>query len=84
MALDDLLSILRCPVCAGAENGMLEEVNPSWLWCRHCSRKYPVVDTVVVMLADEGDRWRDVAIEQLPHPEHLPSDASRRACEGTS
>lgn len=83
MASNDLLSILRCPVCAGAEKGVLERLSPSWLWCRHCSRKYPVVDTVVVMLADEGDRWRDVAIEQLPHTGRPPNDYSRTMCEDT-
>lgn len=83
VASNDLLSILRCPACVGVEAGILERVKPSWLRCRDCSRKYPIVDTVAVMLVDEGDKWRSVAVDRLLEAERPTSDTPPTAREDT-
>ena len=45
----DLLDILRCPACAKENKGELEYYKESWLICKDCGRKYPVVDDIPVM-----------------------------------
>ena|SRR5450756_1435667 len=66
MTLDNLISVVKCPACALSGSGALEPVGTSWLVCRDCDRKYPVVDGVAVMLLQEGDRWRSVTRDKLP------------------
>ena len=70
MVSQDLLDILRCPACVrnGPEAGLLDLVKETWLVCRDCQRKYPIRDDIPVMLIEEGDKWRDVAVEDLPEP----------------
>ena len=68
MVSQDLLDILRCPACVREEEGLLDYVHDSWLVCRDCSRKYPIRFDIPVMLIDEGDKWIDVAVEDLPVP----------------
>ena len=65
-----LLEILRCPVCVREENleGTLKLVNDTWLICGDCSRKYPIVEDIPVMLIEEGDKWINTAEESLPVP----------------
>ena len=55
----ELLKILRCPACAKEEKGELDYYKESWLICKDCGRKYPVVDDIPVMLIDEGSKWID-------------------------
>jgi uncharacterized protein YbaR (Trm112 family) len=45
----------------------------SWLVCQEpdCGRKYPIKEDIPVMLIDEGDRWIDTAVEDLPEPGKL-------------
>lgn len=74
----DLLEILRCPYCvsgptrkAGDDPGQLELVNDgTWLVCQEpdCGRKYPIREDIPVMLIDEGDKWIDTPLEELPDP----------------
>lgn len=80
MVSSELLEILRCPACVsgptrreGPDPGQLELVRDVWLVCREpdCGRKYPVRDDVPVMLIDEGDKYRDVPIAELPDPGSL-------------
>jgi uncharacterized protein YbaR (Trm112 family) len=33
-----------------------------------CGRKYPIRDDIPVMLIEEGDKWINVAVEDLPVP----------------
>jgi uncharacterized protein YbaR (Trm112 family) len=71
MVRQDLLEILRCPVCVHEERGDLKMVKESWLVCGNCGRKYPIVDDIPVMLIDEGDKWVHTAVEELPVPPPL-------------
>jgi uncharacterized protein YbaR (Trm112 family) len=77
MVSQDLLDILRCPACVSGPNrregpdpGRLELVNGVWLVCQEegCNRKYPIRDDIPIMLIEEGDKYRDVAVDQLGTP----------------
>ncbi|MFB0534867.1 MAG: Trm112 family protein [Anaerolineae bacterium] len=77
MVSQDLLDILRCPACVSGPNrregpdpGRLELVNGVWLVCQEdgCNRKYPIRDDIPVMLIEEGDKYRDVPVDQLGTP----------------
>ena len=77
----DLLEILRCPYCVsgntrkpGDDPGWLEPVHSgTWLVCQEpdCGRKYPVKEDIPVMLIDEGDKWVNTDVENLPEPGKL-------------
>jgi hypothetical protein len=45
----------------------------TWLVCSDCSRKYPIVEDIPVMLIDEGDKWVNVATDALPVPPPKPA-----------
>ena len=64
----DLLEILRCPACVRESDdaSRLDLINGVWLVCQTCGRKYPIRDDIPVMLIEEGDRWKDTAVEALP------------------
>jgi len=69
MVSQELLDILVCPYCkskVSLERG-------TWLVCENseCLRKYPIKDDIPVMLVEEGDKWRDVNVEELPDPQEL-------------
>ena len=77
MVRQDLLDILRCPACVSGPNrregpdpGRLELVNGVWLVCQEegCNRKYPIRDDIPIMLIEEGDKYRDVPVDQLGTP----------------
>jgi uncharacterized protein YbaR (Trm112 family) len=68
MVSQELIEILRCPACVRDKEGLLEFYKETWFICKDCNRKYPVKDDIPVMLIDEGDKWVDVAIEDLPIP----------------
>jgi uncharacterized protein YbaR (Trm112 family) len=77
----DLLEILRCPYCVsgdtrkpGDDPGRLELVqNGGWLVCLEpdCGRKYPIKEDIPVMLIDEGDKWINTTVADLPEPGKL-------------
>ena len=77
MVSQDLLDILRCPACVSGPNrregpdpGRLELVRGVWLVCQEegCKRKYPIRDDIPIMLIEEGDKYRDVPVDQLGTP----------------
>ena len=68
MVSSDLLEILRCPVCVQDKEGLLDLVKETWLVCQDCGRKYPITDDIPVMLIEEGDKWVDTSVNDLPVP----------------
>ncbi|MBZ0277296.1 MAG: Trm112 family protein [Anaerolineae bacterium] len=69
----ELLAILRCPVAVqdkskGNDPGKLELVKGCWLVCADSGYKYPIRDGLPVMLITEGEKWKDVAVADLPVP----------------
>jgi uncharacterized protein YbaR (Trm112 family) len=73
MVSQDLLDILRCPACVREKDGILDLVQGTWLVCRDCGRKYPIVEDIPVMLIDEGDKWVQTPVETLPVPPPKPA-----------
>jgi uncharacterized protein len=59
-----LLDILTCPAC----RTKVELERGSWLVCQNgdCRRKFPIRDDVPQMLIEEGDRYRDTEVTDLP------------------
>lgn len=72
MISKDLLEILRCPACVQEKEGLLKLHKDSWLVCQDCSRKYPIVEDIPVMLIDEGDKWVQTKEADLPVPPPKP------------
>jgi uncharacterized protein YbaR (Trm112 family) len=68
MVSKDLLDILRCPACVREKDGLLKLHKDVWLVCQDCSRKYPIIDDIPVMLIDEGDKWVTTTEDALPIP----------------
>ena len=68
MVSKELLEILRCPACVQTKEGTLEYYQEAWLVCQECGRKYPIRQDIPVMLIDEGDKWVETAMEDLPVP----------------
>lgn len=70
----DLLEILRDPAAVqdpekyGPDPGKLELVHNSWLVSADTGYKYPIKDGIPVMLIEEGERWKDTPVEDLPMP----------------
>ncbi len=69
----DLLELLRCPVAVhytdrGDDPGRLELVHGCWLVSPDSGYKYPIRDGIPVMLVEVGEKYKDVAIEDLPVP----------------
>ncbi|GAB4433239.1 MAG: hypothetical protein Kow0031_14800 [Anaerolineae bacterium] len=88
----DLLEILRCPYCVsgptrkeGDDPGRLELVNGVWLVCQEpdCGRKYPIKEDIPVMLIEEGDRWIDTPVDELPDPGPLVEPQDLPAAHAT-
>jgi uncharacterized protein YbaR (Trm112 family) len=72
-----LLEILRCPVAVqsteyGDDPGRLELVHGCWLVCADSGYKYPIVDGIPVMLIEEGKKWKETAVTDLPVPPPAP------------
>jgi uncharacterized protein YbaR (Trm112 family) len=82
----ELLEILRDPAAVqdpdkyGEDPGKLELVRNSWLVSADTGYKYPIKDGIPVMLIEEGERWKDTPIEELPVPpetaDPLPTSSS--------
>ncbi len=72
MIKQDLLNILRCPVCVKEEKGNLTLFKDTWLVCNDCNRKYPIVEDIPVMLITQGDLWQPFSLNDLPIPPPRP------------
>jgi uncharacterized protein YbaR (Trm112 family) len=91
-APENVFAALRCPECLakakrladGTDRGQLRLFKENWLVCQdsECGRKYPVYDGLPVMLIEQAERWRDVALQDLPAVP--PGDFSRIALEEPS
>ena len=68
MVHPDLLEILRCPACVREKDGLLKLEHDTWQVCQDCGRKYPISDGIPVMLIDEGDKWVNTQVKDLPVP----------------
>lgn len=70
----ELLEILRCPEAVhytdkGDDPGRLELVKDgNWLVSEDSGYKYPIRQGIPVMLIDEGKKWKDTAVDDLPVP----------------
>ena len=70
----NLLEILRDPAAVqepekyGPDPGQLELVHNSWLVSKDTGYKYPIKDGIPVMLVEEGERWKDTPVDELPMP----------------
>lgn len=66
MVSQDLLDILVCPEC----KTKVELAREEWLICQNdeCRRKYPIRDDIPIMLVEEGDKYVNVAVEDLGSP----------------
>ena len=69
----ELVELLRCPVAVrdkslGDDPGRLELVHNCWLVCADSGMKYPVRDGIPVMMIEEGEKWKDMAVADLPVP----------------
>jgi uncharacterized protein YbaR (Trm112 family) len=70
----DLLAILRDPLAVqdkgkyGDDPGRLELVHNCWLVSKDTGYKYPIKEGIPVMLIEEGRKWKDTPIEDLPVP----------------
>ncbi len=69
----ELLEILRCPLAVqsqeyGDDPGRLELVRNAWLICEDSGLKYPIRDGIPVMLIEEGEKWKDTTVADLPVP----------------
>lgn len=73
MVNQDLLELLRCPVCVKEKEGRLQLVKETWLVCEECGRKYPIVEDIPVMLITEGDKWVATKPADLPVPAPRPA-----------
>lgn len=68
-----MLDILRCPVAVhytdkGSDPGKLELVKDSWLVCTDSGYKYPIRHGIPILLVEEGAKWKDTAVDDLPVP----------------
>lgn len=72
MPHQELLAILRCPACVrnGPDAGRLTLVHNTWLVCQEpgCGRKYPIKDDIPTMLIEEGDKFINTPVDELPEP----------------
>jgi uncharacterized protein YbaR (Trm112 family) len=69
----ELLEILRCPVAVrsseyGDDPGRLTLHRGCWLVCEDSGYKYPIREGIPVMLVQEGAKWKDTEVDDLPVP----------------
>ena len=66
MALSpDLKEILACPKCKG---DLEFHEDRAEIHCPRCRLAFAIRDGIPVMLIEEGDKWVQTAVEDLPVP----------------
>ena len=86
----DLLEILRDPLAVqepekyGDDPGQLELIGGHWLVSKDTGLKYPIREGIPVMLIDEGMKWKDTAVADLPIPPPADKPTLAPTPEGTS
>lgn len=56
MIAAELLNVLACPVCKGA---LIASDPAHYLSCRTCQLKFPVRESIPVLLVDQAERTQD-------------------------
>ena len=75
----ELLEILRDPYAIqqnpsnDSDPGQLELVHNSWLVSSETGYKYPIRDGIPVRLIEEGRKWQETAVADLPVPPPAPT-----------
>lgn len=70
----NMLDLLRCPAAVklnknpGDDFGKLELVKETWLVSKDSGNKYPIKNGIPIMLIEEGEKWKNTPVEQLPVP----------------
>lgn len=71
---EDLMALLRCPICAQQDKGEVERYRDYWFICRDCGRKYPMlINGILHLMPQVGDQWENTAKEDLPVPPPEPN-----------
>ena len=69
-----MLELLRCPAAVklnkqpGDDFGKLELYKDSWLISKDSGNKYPIKNGIPIMLIEEGEKYKNTPVEQLPVP----------------
>jgi len=69
-----MLDLLRCPAAVklnkqpGDDFGKLELYKDSWLISKDSGNKYPIKNGIPIMLIEEGEKYKDTPVDQLPIP----------------
>ncbi len=69
-----MLDLLRCPAAVklnkqpGDDFGKLELYKDSWLISKDSGNKYPIKNGIPIMLIEEGEKYKNTPVEQLPVP----------------
>jgi uncharacterized protein YbaR (Trm112 family) len=69
----DMLEFYRCPLAVhftdrGDDPGRLELIKGCWLVSAESGYKYPIRDGIPILLKDEGEKWKDTPVDDLPVP----------------
>lgn len=68
------LDLLRCPAAVkmnknpGDDFGKLELYKDAWLISADSGNKYPIKNGIPIMLIEEGEKYKDTPVDQLPIP----------------
>ena len=68
------LDLLRCPAAVkqnknpGDDFGKLVLHKDTWLISADSGNKYPIKNGIPIMLIEEGEKWKNTPVEQLPVP----------------
>ncbi len=68
------LDLLRCPAAVklnknpGDDFGKLELYQDAWLISADSGNKYPIKNGIPIMLIEEGEKYKDTPVDQLPIP----------------